>query len=391
MKAIVVGGGIVGLGAAWALLRQGADVTLVEQGPLPNPLASSVDQHRLIRYPYGAARGYTRMVDAAFDAWERVWADLGVRLFHETGTLLLAQPGDDWVEQSLAVMAAEGIAHRHIPLPQLADEFPYLRSDGLATAVHCQHGGLLRADAIVGSLKHWALDRGLQLRSQTQVLGVDAEAGQVQLADGSRLTADHVLVAAGPWTAQLLPDLAGIARPSRQVIVYLTPPPAYVAAWYQAPMLLDIGAASGFYAVPPRVCNDGMRLGLKVGDHRFGDTADPGTARDPTDDEIAAVLAPARQRLADGAAYGIVQAKTCFYDVAPEETFRFQRLGARALALCGTSGHGFKFGPCLGEAMAAVLLGRADEAAVRDWIAGGVQPQPPHIIPVPAAASSSSG
>ncbi len=60
MKAIIVGGGIMGLSAAWALRNLGASVTLVEQGALPNPLGSSVDDHRLIRYPYGAARGYTR-------------------------------------------------------------------------------------------------------------------------------------------------------------------------------------------------------------------------------------------------------------------------------------------------------------------------------------------
>src|SRR3546814_7009531 len=71
LKVIVVGGGIVGLSTAWALRRHGAEVTVVEQGPLPNPLGSSVDQHRLIRYAYGAQAGYTRMVREAFHAWER--------------------------------------------------------------------------------------------------------------------------------------------------------------------------------------------------------------------------------------------------------------------------------------------------------------------------------
>ena len=49
MKAIVVGGGIMGLATAWALAREGHAVELFEQGPLPNPLASSMDEHRLIR------------------------------------------------------------------------------------------------------------------------------------------------------------------------------------------------------------------------------------------------------------------------------------------------------------------------------------------------------
>ncbi len=51
MKTIIVGGGIMGLSTAWGLAREGHEVELFEQGALPNPLASSVDEHRLIRHP----------------------------------------------------------------------------------------------------------------------------------------------------------------------------------------------------------------------------------------------------------------------------------------------------------------------------------------------------
>jgi glycine/D-amino acid oxidase-like deaminating enzyme len=40
-KALIVGGGIAGLSTAWALARRGVRVELFEQGPLPNPRASS--------------------------------------------------------------------------------------------------------------------------------------------------------------------------------------------------------------------------------------------------------------------------------------------------------------------------------------------------------------
>jgi glycine/D-amino acid oxidase-like deaminating enzyme len=94
-KVIVVGGGIMGLCAAWALRRVGGEVALYEQGPLPNPLASSFDHHRLIRYTYGAMTGYARMVREAYAAWDRLWADLGQRHYHETGTLAAARDDDD--------------------------------------------------------------------------------------------------------------------------------------------------------------------------------------------------------------------------------------------------------------------------------------------------------
>ena len=77
MKTIIIGGGIMGLATAWGLARQGHDVELFEQGPLPNPLASSMDEHRLIRHPYGTHAGYARMIDEAYAAWDLLWNDLG--------------------------------------------------------------------------------------------------------------------------------------------------------------------------------------------------------------------------------------------------------------------------------------------------------------------------
>jgi glycine/D-amino acid oxidase-like deaminating enzyme len=101
MRAIIVGGGIMGLCTAWALRRSGHEPVLYEQGPIPNPLASSCDEHRLTRFTYGALTGYARMVHAAHAAWERLWADLGQSHFQRTGTLLVAGADDGWVGASL--------------------------------------------------------------------------------------------------------------------------------------------------------------------------------------------------------------------------------------------------------------------------------------------------
>src|SRR6185436_15299914 len=80
-RVLIVGAGIMGLCTAWALARAGVAVTVIEQAAVPNQRGSSVDQHRLIRYPYAAMRGYTRMVGEAYAAWDRLWRDLGETLY----------------------------------------------------------------------------------------------------------------------------------------------------------------------------------------------------------------------------------------------------------------------------------------------------------------------
>src|SRR3989449_1745051 len=89
------------------------------------------------------------------------------------------------------------------------------------------------------------------------------------------------------------------------------PPDESAAAWLRAPILLDIGAASGFYLVPPRVTAEGMHLGLKIGDHSSGPSGDPDRDREPGAVEVELVLAQARSRLPRLDSYRIAGAKTC--------------------------------------------------------------------------------
>jgi glycine/D-amino acid oxidase-like deaminating enzyme len=389
MKSIIVGGGIMGLSAAWALKKAGHDVVLIEQAALPNPRGSSVDQHRLIRYPYGAQRGYTRMVRHAYHAWKRLWHDLKMTLYAETGTLVLSGAGDDWAKACTETLTAEDVEYLAFDAESVAGRWPMLKGDGLKgegieDAFFCPSGGVLFAEAIVAALSSYVRDRGVTLLTKTAVVAVDAEKGTVTLADKTVLQADHVLVTAGPWTARLLPELEKVARPSRQVVVYLQPPADLAAAWYQAPMILEIGQSKGFYLVPPRITRDGMRTGLKISDHSFGPTADPDGNREATADEVEAILAKARHRIQDLAQYRVAQSKVCFYDVETDEKFQFRQLGPRGYAFCGTSGHGFKFGALIGELLADALTGKATYEETARWLAG-------EIIEVPAAASDSSG
>ena len=109
MHVLIVGAGIAGLSAAWALVRDGHRVTVVEQGPIPNPRGTSVDAHRLIRRAYGRETGYMRMITHAYAAWDRLWADLGVKLCVDTGALSMSRQTDDWVAASLKALLDAGV------------------------------------------------------------------------------------------------------------------------------------------------------------------------------------------------------------------------------------------------------------------------------------------
>ena len=375
MKITVVGAGIMGLSAAWALARDGHQVSVFEQGPIPNPRGSSVDEHRLIRHPYGAERGYTRMIRDAYAAWDLLWSDLGRRHYAATGTLVLDR-GDRWTATTAGVLEAEQIPFRRLDPSQLAVDFPLLTTDGLKGGLVLQTGGTLFAGDIVADLARHLGTRGVGVSGQTPVREIDAERGRLTLASGAEVEADIVVIAAGPWAPRMLSALKPRVTPSRQVIVYLEPPAECTTQWRAHPMILDIDPNAGFYLVPPRSRADGSPSGLKIGDHSFTLTGDPDRDREASGDEARHLIRQVGQRLRDIGRYGLREAKTCFYDVTADERFVVESCGARGWVLSGFSGHGFKFGAVIGLELARTLRGERAGAAFSAWAAGVLQDPP---------------
>ncbi|MSP48227.1 MAG: FAD-dependent oxidoreductase [Alphaproteobacteria bacterium] len=371
MKVVVVGAGIMGLSTAWALKRRGHEVDVLEQGPFPNPLASSVDDHRVLRRAYGPELGYQAMVTEAYQSWSRLWADLGRSLYVETGVLYVSRSGDPWLAASVEGLAAAEIAVERIEPDEAVRRFPVILPEGIGQAVHVPSSGPLRAGEIVAALGRWLAAKGTAIRTRTRVVAVEPAHAAVILADGTRVAGDRLVLAAGPWSPGLVPALAAGVTPSRQLVTYLEPPPDLAAAWQAMPVLADLSPDASFYAVPPA---SGMRL--KIAGHTFSLAGDPDRERVATAADTETVLAIARGRVRDLRRFRVLETKTCFYDVTADERFLAATVD-RTVVLTGFSGHGFKFGAIVGEKVAAAVIGEMLPAALAAWAAGRVAAKVP--------------
>ncbi len=367
MKIVVVGGGIMGLCVAWAAARAGHEVELFEQGPLPNPLASSFDHSRLIRYPYGAKRAYARMVRHAYAANARLFAELGVTPYDETGTLVVVRGHDPWIDATRASLDELGVVHDLLGPARVADRFALLDPAGITNGLWTPTGGILLARQLLEALVEWLRRQpGVALVDRTPIGQLDAGRAAVTTAAGKLHRGDRLVIAAGPWTGDLLAGWRGRVRPSRQIVVDLAVADELRPAWAAMPMVLD-GIAwrgSGFYAVPPV-----RGRALKVGDHTFSLRGHPEAEREPRAAERDAIFALARRGLRDKGAYSVSEARSCYYTVAAEERFIAESRGP-TLVLAGFSGHGFKFGPLVGLAVARHLAGEIVADDLARWLAG---------------------
>ncbi len=363
-KALIVGGGIAGLSTAWALARRGGEVELVEQGPLPNPRASSYDEHRITRHAYGTMEGYAHLMPEAFRVWDSLWRAIGTSHYEPCGAVYFLRHDDGWYGGVSRSLDAMGIGYRDIPLDEVGRRFPMMLTEGLQRVVSTDGAGMLFPVRILTDLVVLLGRLGVRLRAGTLVSEVDPERGRV-VADGAAHEGDVVVVAAGAWADRLVPALRGVAVPSRQAVLYLSPPADLAEAWASAPVMLEVRPDGGLYTLPPR---RGTRL--KVGDHVFSRTGDPDGDRTAGARDLERLWPAARGAFRDFDRYSVLEPKACFYTVTEHEEFLVHPLGAAGWLVSACSGHGFKLGALMGELVGRAIAGEMPAAEVTE-LAGG--------------------
>ncbi|MFY1636872.1 FAD-dependent oxidoreductase [Solwaraspora sp. WMMB335] len=345
---LVVGAGIHGRSAAWQLAARGAGVVQLDRLPAGHTEGSSHGRTRMIRRAYPSPV-WDGLIDRAYAAWRD--------LAQAAGQPLVTTVGGLYARPARAGGGLRGPDCTLVDANAAAGILPGLVLGEDMVAVHDPAAGIIDAAAAMHALTELGRAAGVRRRDGRAVTGWSPEGTGVRVrTDAGDLLADRLVICAGAWTDQLLPEFTGLLTAVRIINIHIgSSAPALLRPPALGPFSVEIPGTGLLYGIPA-YGPDMVKVGF---DHGPVDDL----ARPPapvTAAERDALLAVARRFLP--AADGPVAAEvTCRYTMAPGNRFAVGALPAhpQVLVAAACSGHGFKFGPAIGAALADLATGSA--------------------------------
>src|SRR5881296_2634824 len=141
MKVAVIGAGVMGLAAGWALKRRGHEPVVYEQFEIGNPHGSSHGRSRIFRLAY-AEDDYVRLAQEALGLWRELEAETGETVLELNGLVEIVHT----LEESTAhTLEACGVEWHRLDGDEAERRYPVRVPEG-SFAVLQPEAGILRAD-----------------------------------------------------------------------------------------------------------------------------------------------------------------------------------------------------------------------------------------------------
>lgn len=348
----VIGGGVMGCAAARALAARKQRIVLFERAQIGHEAGSSRGRSRIIRLAYGHV-DYIALCRAAYPVWQRLEEEVDEPLLRITGGLdLTFTPVPSW-QATADAMAEAGVAHEVLDRDAIAERFPQFNLPDDAKGLFQPQAGVLHADRCMNALATGAKRSGAILKDEEEILSIKPRATGVELrtAKGT-YEAARLVIAAGAAANGILSSL-GLDLPltvSKEQVAFFRPRNPTLYGPDRFPIfILHLGGvllSSGF----PHIREDGLKLMLE----NKRPTQDGDDAVDP---RLLAQLEAKIREILPGLEGEAHHAETCRYTLTPDEDFIIDRHPAHRdiVIVSACSGHGFKFAPLFGEAIADLV------------------------------------
>jgi sarcosine oxidase len=360
----IIGLGLMGSAALHEFVRRGADVLGFDPLEIGEARGSSHGSCRIFRRFNFESEAYTALSDRAFDGWLRLEAESGRTLLMPSPVLEAGPPGSELVAKSRAAAMA---AKTRISGPRNAEEAnaafgAFNLPHDWDVVVH-ETGGILLAEAAMRAFRARGEGRIIQEKAEMRAT---PEGIRIKTAS-EEVMAEQVIVAAGPWIAELIPPLKRHLTVTRQAVGWFQPARPDTTAYGEFPIFILEGPRGMVYGFP-----DFEGRGVKAAPHDHGPVASADDWDPPATDAELDMVSATLAEFIPGASGAIVDREICLYtntakaDVVVDDgnEFIIDRLpqDPRIIVASPCSGHGAKFATAIGAMLADLALDRSVKA-----------------------------
>lgn len=328
MKVAVVGAGIMGASTTLALTDRGHTVTLYDQFPTGHAQGSSHGNSRIVRRDY-PDRFYSEIMLQGYPLWHDLSTRLGGSLLHESGLFYFGHQDSPSIAQMHQGLTNLGVSHNVLDHSQAKTVFPALKLAQNEIALHNTAAGWVDASLAVQGQISLAQASGATLRHE-----------RVEDPLTLRNSYDAVCLLLGPWTTTHVPSPLTVTA---QNFVYLKvpDPAAHGPVWIE-------DQQHEIYGFPPEPGTTTVKFGV----HSPGPQIDPDDPHRPILPEMTALLADFASRRFGANDPAFESAHCCLYTRTSNSDFLWGQAAPGVFWASPCSGHGFKFGPWIGQRMA---------------------------------------
>jgi sarcosine oxidase subunit beta len=348
---VIVGGGVIGVSAAFHLAEAGIDVVLVERAQLGGGSTSRAAGG--VRTQFSDALNVeiaARSLEAFRDFARRPGWEIDLK---RVGYLfvLSREPDVEEFERSVELQNERGLDSRMLTAASVRELCPLLDGDDILAGAFSPGDGHATPESVVQGYAFAARAHGAEIRVNCELRSVTVHGDEIAevVTDQGSIRTNTVICAAGAWSRSC-GAMVGVElpiTPLRRQILYTE---AIDGLPLELPMTIDFESSFYFHREGP-----GLLMGMSDPDER------PGFSVETTEDWIPRLMEVVRRRAPRMAEVGIRGGWAGLYEMTPDHNAIIGESSrvSRFLYATGFSGHGFLQAPAVGEILRDLVLGRA--------------------------------
>jgi sarcosine oxidase len=345
----------MGSSTVYQLALRGQKVLGVDQFTPPHSFGSSHGKSRIIREAYFEDPLYVPLVKRAYHGWAELQSRSGKRVLTRTGGLMIGAPDGTVVAGARASAIEHHLPYEELSGSELRGRFPALRPPDDAVAIWEPRAGVLDPEMAIFAQLSLARSMRAEFKFGEKVTKWRATADGVEITTHTgTYAAERLVITAGSWIGELLPDLALPLTVERQAVYWFDPLKPEEFTPNKFPIFIhEYAPGQTWYGFAD--FGDGVKVAL----HHQGQTTTAQLVRRAVSDGEVAGIRELMMRFLPDASGELRTTTVCLYTNSPDGHFILDVHPEHPAVFIASpcSGHGFKFSIAIGELIADDITG----------------------------------